>query len=365
MTTEPSPKATNGTAEAPRLVLTPSRQFPNWLAEAGGAAGASLAFTTYQAGKIFLLGTKPEGGIAFFERTLERPMGLFADAEGLWVATLWQLWRFTNTLERGQAYEGHDALYVPRRAFVTGDLDIHDVAPDAEGRPVFVNTLFSCLATVAEGASFTPLWQPPFISRLAAEDRCHLNGLAMHEGRPAYVSLTAATDIAGGWREHRRDGGRVLDVPSGETVAAGLSMPHSPRLHRGRLYCLQAGTGELGWIDTASGRFEPIAFLPGFARGLAFLGDHAIVGLSLPRENRTFTGLALDERLRAAGVGPRCALMVVDLRTGDVVHSLAIEGVIEELYDVAAIPGLRHPAMIGFRSDEVRRVITIGEPATL
>jgi uncharacterized protein (TIGR03032 family) len=132
---------------------------------------------------------------------------------------------------------------------VTGDLDIHDVCVDGDGRVVFVNTLFSCLATVSPDASFAPVWQPPFISRLAAEDRCHLNGLAMRDGRPGFVTATARTDIAEGWREHRRDGGVVLDVPTGEVVAAGLSMPHSPRWHRDRLWLLQAGTGEFGTVD--------------------------------------------------------------------------------------------------------------------
>lgn len=345
--------------EGPPLTLTPSRGFPSWLAGTGG----SLAFTTYQAGKLFLVGTASGGGVAFFERTVERPMGLHADADGLWLATLWQLWRFTDTLQRGQAYEGHDALYAPRRAHVTGDLDVHDVAVDARGRVVFVNTLFSCLATVAEDASFAPLWRPPFVSRLAAEDRCHLNGLAMRDGRPGYVTAVAATDVADGWREHRRAGGLVMDVGTGETVVGGLSMPHSPRWHRDALYCLQAGTGELGRVDLAAGRFEPIAFLPGFARGLCFVGDHAVVGLSLPREGHTFAGLAVEDRLREAGVAARCAVVVVDLRSGDLVHWLAIEGVIEELYDVAAIAGVRHPAVIGFRSDEVRHVVTVGEPA--
>ncbi|MFT7181883.1 MAG: hypothetical protein ACI87T_002258, partial [Planctomycetota bacterium] len=295
-------------APTPTLTLTPSRQFPAWLAD----QGASLAFSTYQAGKLFLVGTDANGKATFFERTLERPMGIHAARGELWVATLWQLWRFGDTLDRGARYQDHDALFVPRASHVTGDLDAHDVGVDAGGRPIFVNTLFSCLATVAEDASFTPIWTPPFITRLAAEDRCHLNGLAMRGGAPAFVTATAATDIAEGWREHRAAGGVVVDVASNEIVAQGLSMPHSPRWHDGALWLLQAGTGEFGRIDLATGKFEALCFVPGFARGLAFLGDHAIVGLSLPRENRTFTGLPLQERLDAAKIGPRCGLAVID-----------------------------------------------------
>ena len=246
---------------------------------------------------------------------------------------------------------------MPVTGHTTGDVDIHDIARDAAGRPIFVATRFNCLATLAERASFTPLWRPPFIDRLAAEDRCHLNGFAAQDGRPAFATCVAATNLAEAWREHRRDGGIVIDVASGETVAHGLSMPHSPRLHRGRLWLVQSGTGEFGHVDLATGRFEPVCFLQGFARGLAFVGDHAVIGVSRPRENRTFDGLALNERLEREGVGPLCHLAVVNLVTGDVEHRLIIEGVVEELYDVAVLPGVIRPSVIGFRSDEIRRTI--------
>jgi uncharacterized protein (TIGR03032 family) len=103
-------------------------------------------------------------------------MGLWGDDQTLYLSTLFQLWRFENSLDPGETYQGYDRLYVPQLGWTTGDLDIHDIAVDAQGCPVFVNTLFSCLATVSERHSFIPLWQPPFITKLAAEDRCHLNG---------------------------------------------------------------------------------------------------------------------------------------------------------------------------------------------
>ena len=164
-----------------KLELLPSRQFPAWLAE----QNLSLAFTTYQTGKLFLVGLQPNGRLSIFERSFNRAMGLWASPQTLYLSTLFQLWRFDNALEPGQAYQGYDRLYVPQVAWTTGDLDIHDVAEDAEGRIVFVNTLFGCLAAPSEAASFVPLWRPPFISRLAAEDRCHLNGLALKDGRAA------------------------------------------------------------------------------------------------------------------------------------------------------------------------------------
>src|SRR5919106_1366084 len=134
-------------------------------------------------------------------------------------------------------------------------------------------------------------------------------------------------------------------------------MPHSPRLHRAPPWPGQAGPGAFGHVDLATGRFEAICFLQGYARGVAFLGEHAVIGVSRPRENRTFDGLVLNERLAREGVGPLCHLAVVNLATGDVEHRLVIKGVVEELYDVAALPGIIRPMAIGFRSDEIRFLI--------
>lgn len=344
------------TAPTPQLEITGSRQFLAWLVE----QRLSLAFTTYQAGKLFLVGANAGERLSVFERTFNRCMGLAAQGSTLWMSTLYQLWRFENALESGQAHQGYDALYVPRLAYTTGDLDIHDIGIERDGTPMFVNTLFSCLARPSVTASFVPVWQPGFVSRLAAEDRCHLNGLAMQDGVPRYVTAVSRADIADGWRERRVDGGVVLDVASGEVVCGGLSMPHSPRLHQGRLWVLNSGAGEFGYVDLATGRFESVCFLPGYLRGLTLVGDFALVGLSTCRENRTFSGLPLDAALAKRDAEPRCAIAVVDLRSGDAVHWLRIEGVVKELYDVVALPGVLRPMALGFKSDEIRRHLVVG-----
>jgi uncharacterized protein (TIGR03032 family) len=342
-------------APAPPLEVRVSRHFLSWLSE----SGASLAFTTYQTNRLFLVGMKEGGRLSVFERHFDRPMGLFATPERLWMSTRWQLWQLANALPPGERHEGYDRLYVPRRADTTGDLDVHDIATDAAGRVVFVNTAYSCLATLSERYSFAPLWQPPFISRLAPEDRCHLNGLAMANGRAAFVTAVSRSDVTGGWRERRHEGGCLIDVASGETLLGDLSMPHSPRLHGERLWLVNSGTGEFGFADRTGGRFEPVAFCPGFLRGLAFLGDFAVVGLSKPRRERTFSGLALDERLREKDAEARCGLWVIDTRSGVVAHWLELHGVVEELYDVQVLPGVRRPMALGFKSDEIQRLITI------
>lgn len=320
----------------------------------------SLAFTTYQSGKLFLLGLQPDHRLSIFERTFNRCLGLWSDGQSLWMSSLYQLWRFENILEPGQQSNGYDKLFAPKVGYVTGDLDIHDVAIDRNGRPVFVNTLFGCLATVSDRHSFTPLWKPPFLSKLAAEDRCHLNGLAMENGQPRYVTSVCQSDVADGWRDRRRDGGCVMDVTTDETIVAGLSMPHSPRLYRDKLWLLDSGTGFFGTVDCKAGKFEPIAFCPGYLRGLSFIGDYAVIGSSLQRENRTFQGLALDENLTSREAQPRCGLYVIDLRSGDIVHWVRIEGVVKELYDVVILPGTRRPMALGFKTDEVCRTVSIG-----
>ena len=347
---------------APKFEITPSRQFCDWMAE----QQLSLAFTTYQAGKLFLLGRNAQGRLSVFERTFNRCMGLAGDGRTLWMSTLYQMWRLENALAPGQIADGYDRFYIPRTAYTTGDLDIHDIGIGADGKPVFVATLFGCVATLSETHSIRPLWKPPFISRLAAEDRCHLNGLALAEGVPRYASAVSKSDVADGWREKRRDGGVVIDMRSNDIVLGGLSMPHSPRLANGRLYIADSGSGRFGRVDLSRGEFEEIAFCPGYIRGLAVHKNFAVVGLSRPRHNKTFSGLALDDELRRRDVEPRCGLMVIDLARGDIVHWLRIEGVVEELYDVVTLPGVVRPTALGLLSDEIRRTVSLENdlPAT-
>ncbi|MBF0160764.1 MAG: TIGR03032 family protein [Magnetococcales bacterium] len=342
-------------ATTPSLEITTSRQLLAWMAE----QNLSLAFTTYQIGKLFFLGLKPNQELSVFERTFNRCMGLCATDNGLYMSSLYQVWRFENVFAAGQQQDGFDRLYLPQVGYTTGDLDIHDMAVDGDGRLLFINTLFGCLATLSETHSFKPLWQPPFLSKLAAEDRCHLNGLAMKEGRAAYVTAVSAADVVDGWREHRAHGGIVMDVEQNEIVLRGLSMPHSPRWHNGKLWLLNSGTGEFGYADLQAGRFEPVCFCPGYLRGLSLHGHFALVGLSKPRHNKTFSGLPLDDLLKARHAEPRCGIQIIDLRTGDAPHWLRIEGVVEELYDVVTLPQVRRPMALGFKSDEIRRVLSV------
>lgn len=341
----------------PWLEIYASRGFVPWLV----SHQTSLAFSTYQTGKLFLVGSSPDGGLSVFERTFDKAMGLFGNSESLLLSTKYQLWRFENALSPGQQHQERDRLFIPRLAYTTGDIDMHDVVVEDSGRIVFVATSLSCLGTVSERLSLKPLWQPPFISKLAPEDRCHLNGLALRDGKARYVTAVSKCDVGDGWRSLRNDGGIVMDVTTNEVVCGGLSMPHSPRWYRDQLWVLNSGKGEFGRVNLQSGQFEPLTFCPGYARGLTFIGDYAVVSLSQPRHDKTFGGLALDDELSRRDATAQCGLQVIDLKSGDVVHWLKVESEMTEIYDVIALPGALRPMALGLKSDEIQRLLVLDE----
>jgi uncharacterized protein (TIGR03032 family) len=338
------------------LEIARSRHFEAWLFE----QNISLAFTTYQLGKLFFIGLQENGQLSIFQRTFSRAMGLHATSDSLYMSSQFQIWRFENALQSGLLYSGYDRLYIPRVGYTTGDLDVHDLALDETGRIVFVNTKFCCLATVSETHSFVPLWKPPFLTKLAPEDRCHLNGMAMQNGQPRYVTAISQSDVVDGWRDRRHDGGCVIDVPNNQVIVSGLSMPHSPRWYQDKLWILNSGTGYLGTINLQQGTFEPLTFCPGYMRGMAFCNHYIIVGVSRPR-HRAFSGLALDDNLKAKDAEARSGLLIIDSQTGDIVHWIRVEGSVRELYDVVVIPEVRRPMALGFQTDEIHRFITIGD----
>ncbi len=341
----------------PVFELTTSRQFQDWIS----THHVSLLFTTYQVGKVFMVGTNYDRTLHVTERTFSRCMGLGMPddhAETFWMSSIFQLWRFDNSLQNGR-YQEYDKVYLPQVAYTTGDIDIHDIVIDKDEKPVFVNTLFSCLATISERHSFEPVWQPPFISKLVPEDRCHMNGLAARDGHPAYVTMVSQSDASDGWREHREDGGVVMDVQTNEVVCEHLSMPHSPRWYNGQLYILEAGTGFFGKVNLEKGTFEPMAFCPGFLRGLDFVDNYAIIAMSGARKNKTFSGLALDKNLKKKNTEPRCGIQIINLDTGATEHWIRLEGLIEELYDVKALVDVKKPLLIGTRKNEIRTMLSV------
>jgi uncharacterized protein (TIGR03032 family) len=340
--------------------ITCSRGLLDWLL----INKVSLAFSSYQTGQLFLIGVLPNGSLSVHQRNFTRAMGLWCESDRIYVAAVDQLWRLENVLQRTERANQHfDRLYVPRNAQVTGDLDIHEIAVDQSGRVVFVNTKYSCLATFSVAHSFKPLWKPTFISKLAAEDRCHLNGLAMVAGRPKYATAASRTDVLDGWREHRRAGGVIVEIETDRIVTDELSMPHSPREVDGTLFALDSGRGQIVRVDAATGKREAVAFCPGFMRGLAICNGHAIVTVSMPRDG-SFKGLELEDEIRARGGTAWCGVCIVELRSGDIVQWIRLDGFIKELFDVGLLPAVQCPMAVGVDTPELQHTISVEPFAT-
>lgn len=334
--------------------ISVSRGFASWLRR----NRCSLAFTSYQTGQLFLVGLLPEGRVSFHQQNYSRAMGVHATAQRLYLGALFQIWRLENVLAPHERANQHfDRLYVPRNAQTTGDVDVHELAVDKAGRVIFVNSKFSCIATMSVTHGFKPLWKPPFISRLAAEDRCHLNGLAMADGIPAYATAVSRSDVAGGWRDRRHEGGVLIEVGSDRIVTDQLSMPHSPRVARDGIWLLDSGRGMLARVDPATGRREDLAFCPGFLRGLSLHGGFAVVTVSLPRDG-AFEGLALQDELEKRDGEPWCGVLIVDLRTGDLVEWIRLRGGIKELFDVGVIADTACPMALGVSSPDIQSLIS-------
>lgn len=332
-----------------RPALYPSPGLGSWLQAVGG----SLSFTTYQSARLFLLHANRLGEVSALERMVGAAMGLAVDPQGFWLANQRQVWRFANIGPKSVGDTHFDAAYLPRKGYFVGPCDVHDILSDVtyQGNRyelLFVNTLYNCIATVDDFYNFRAIWQPDFISAIAEGDRCHLNGMCVRNGELAYATVCAQTDSTGSWRAEKHGGGCVIDLASGKSVCSGLSMPHSPRWHEDRLWLLNSGVGEFGYVDLPTQTFIPVARCPGFARGLTFIGDYAVIGLSKLRESVWSSGLPLPKYLEERHIREMCGLAVIDLRNGQMVHWLRIEGVISELYDVAFLPQVRHPFTPGF-----------------
>jgi uncharacterized protein (TIGR03032 family) len=333
--------------------------------------GASLLVSTYQANKLLAVRSSG-GGLSTLVRTFDKPMGLAVDGSRLALGTRTEVWLMRNAPDIAPRIEPagqHDACFLPRSSHVTGDIGIHEIAwgdrvqgfkfqvqsQDGARELWLVSTRFSCLATLDPDYSFVPQWRPPFISALAAEDRCHLNGLAMDAGRPKFVTALGTTDVRDGWRADKPQGGCIIDVASGEFVTRGLCMPHSPRWHGGKLWVLESGTGGVVLVDPASGKRETVAKLPGFTRGLAIAGPYALVGMSKIRPTSAMDGVPLAQRREEL----RCGVAVIDLRSGQTVGAVDFQTAVEEIFDVQLLLGTRFPEIVGFQKDSLSHTFIV------
>jgi uncharacterized protein (TIGR03032 family) len=276
-------------------------------------------------------------------------MGLAVQGARLAVGTAMHIWEFHNVpadAARLDPKGRHDACFLPRMAHVTGDIQIHEMAWSGD-ELWFVNTRFSCLCTRGAAHSFVPRWRPPFVSGYAPEDRCHLNGLGLRDGQVRYVTALGTTDTKGGWRANKKDGGVLIDVATNEVLLDGLSMPHSPRWYADRLWLLESGNGGFGFVEP-SGKYQEVARLPGFTRGLTFAGPLAFIGLSQVRESAVFSGIAIADRPVAERC---CGLWVVNISTGQTVAFVKFEDAVQEIFAVQVLGDTRFPDLINDNSD--------------
>ncbi|MGB1075857.1 MAG: TIGR03032 family protein [Flavobacteriales bacterium] len=330
-------------APAPPFSLRYTPQVPELLHQ----LDVTLVLSTYQAGKLVFISAPDGSSLAQLPRNFEKAMGVAErpETDQLAIACRQEVLLFRNSHELASHYPKspgkYDAMYMPRAAYFTGPLDLHDLHFDADGGLLAVNTLFSCIVKVDEMWNFNPVWQPPFIDRIAGEDRCHLNGLAMENGRPKYVTAFSTDNVARGWRRDIMNTGVVMDVATQEVLARGLSMPHSPTIIDGKLYVLLSGTGDLVGIDRNTGEVETIVSIGGFVRGFSHVGEYAFVGLSRIREkSKTFGHLSHTLTNNVAGV------MIIHLPTKSKVGLLEYQSSVEEIYDVHILRGKRRPNIL-------------------
>jgi uncharacterized protein (TIGR03032 family) len=284
-------------------------------------------------------------------------MALHAAGDALVVSAGSTIELFVNDPRMATAYprqpNTYDALFLPRRTYQTGRIDVHGLEWDDNGLLWMVNTRFGCLATVSDRFSFEPRWFPPFISDLVPEDRCHLNGMAFKDGAPRYVTCLAATDEQGGWRKNLPNEGVLVNVSTNEIVLEDLPMPHSPRFVGDRLYMLLSATGELVRVDTDAGRYEVVQKIGGFVRGLAYHRDHLFVAFSKLRKNAsTFRDLPIADEATQAGIA------VVHEPTGAFVGRIVYGQSVDEIFDVAILTNILRPGIVGLDREEISLGVT-------
>lgn len=306
--------------------------FADWLKGCGG----SLAISTYTAGKVVLAFPKQDRvGIDSYK--LPRPLGMARNGRRLAIAVRENILTF-----RLAESSDHDAsLFQSEQCFATGKVNAHDLAYGRRGI-LFANTRFNCLARVSEKRHFTRCWLPPFISDLVPQDRCHLNGIGMQQGQAAMVTAFCETDSKNDWRkEDRFTSGVMIDVRTKEIVARGLCMPHSPRRYRGKWWLCDSGRGSLSVFDEGREACHEVTALPGFTRGLGFVGDHALVGLSKIRPKHILDAPPVRERFGELLAG----VALVNIKTGMQTGMLEFVEGGNEVFEVTFLRGIVRPRL--------------------
>lgn len=306
---------------------------------------SSLLISTYQAGNLIIARPQSDTQLNTFFLGMDKPMGIAIGPNRLAIGSKREIIEYQNvpkTAEKVEPKNTHDACFIPRTRYTTGNVDIHEMAYDKDNQLWFVNTLFSCLCTRSLQNSFEPMWRPKFINGYAPQDRCHLNGLAMSEGHPKYVTALDTGNTPQAWRQNKLKGGVIIDIDSHEIVTHNLCMPHSPRMHQNQLYVLDSGQGMLSRVDINTGKRDVVCKLPGFTRGLDFIANVAFIGISQIRESNLFGGLPITEEIKE----PISGVWMVDINTGNTLGFIRFSGKVQEIFSVNILQGATYPTVL-------------------
>jgi uncharacterized protein (TIGR03032 family) len=244
-----------------------------------------------------------------------------------------------------------DALYLHRASLTTGMINIHDIAWGDEGLWV-VNSTFSCLSTLSPDNSFIARWKPPFISELVPEDRCHLNGMAMLDGRPKYVTTFNMEDSRDSWSVGRVDYGTLIDVDNNNVLIEGMIMPHSPKVYKSEVYVCESGLGVVWRYNPITKEKTLVVKLQGFTRGLYFYGGLMFVGLSQVRASEIKNPTPISREYDETYSG----IWIINLEDNSEVAHIKFDGDVDQIYDIAIIPDSITPEILNVNSSLTRHI---------
>jgi len=303
----------------------------------------SLAVTSYQSQRLFLVRSDGESIDINFKR-FRRPMGLASTENEIVLGTFDKITKFIrndSVIAELEDKEKVDACFTPNASHTTGMINIHDIAYGDEGLWV-VNSAFSCLATIEPDFSFVPKWKPGFITELVPEDRCHVNGMAMKDGKPKYVTTFNKLNESGVWKKEKKAEGTLIDIDTNEILLDNLAMPHSPRFHNGKIYLCESGLGTVYSLDPDTKEKKTVAKLQGFTRGMDFYGPLMFVGVSKVRVSDINNPIPVSMQFEETYSG----VWIINLEDNSIVGNISFEGDVDQIYDISVLYNMTYPELI-------------------
>ena len=315
----------------------------------------NIGLCCYQTGEVLTLGItynkeRKQNVLSLWIENHSRPMSLTYNNKNLYIGTRNQIIQYRDEGKSdtdNEIFNDFDRTFVERRSNNMNDIDIHDLRVGNNDKVYFISSLFSCIGTRSDTNSFKVYWKPPWVSKIVSENRCHLNGMCCVDGVPKYVTSISRTDSHNGWKNHREKGGVVYDIVNNKLLCKNLCMPHSPIFYNDKLWILESGKGQFGYIDFTKTEedegeiyhpFVPLIFIPGFIRGISFINStYAVVGSSHDRHEQMFSGLPLEGILKDKEIESNCGIFIINIKTNSIAHSLVFEKRIKEIYDVLCI----------------------------